>query len=111
MIQREPCRPSLDQICTSVTDKWNLPRGALDRRRAGEARVAAIYIATKLCGLTAREVGEAFGIKRGRVSNIVAKVERGRDEDLRDRIVALTGALRSEMLSNALSRLELTPKW
>jgi putative transposase len=110
-IQREPCRPSLDLVCTVVTNQWNLPRGALDRRRAGEARVAAIYIATKVCGLTAREVGAAFGIKRGRVSNIVAKVERDRDEDLRNRIVALTEALRSEMFSNVLSRLELKPKW
>jgi putative transposase len=109
--QRQPSRPSLDEVRAAVSDEWNLPLEALARRRAGEARVAAIYLATKVCGLTAREVGAAFGVKRGRVSNVVRKVERGRDEALRNRIEAVTGALRFGVPRKGLTGLELEPKW
>ena len=109
--QRQPIRPSLDQVRAVVSDEWNLPAASLDRRRAGEAKIAAIYLATKVCGLTARDVGAAFGVKRGRVSNVVAKVERGRDQGLRNRITALTGALRFEVAGKDWPGLELERKW
>lgn len=109
--QRQPSRPTLDQVRVAVSGEWNLSLEALQRRRAGEARVAAIYLATKVCGLTAREVGAAFGVKRGRVSNVVAEVEKGREEGLRNRIAALTGALRFEVPRKDLSGLEFESKW
>jgi putative transposase len=109
--QRQPSRPTLDQVRAAVSGEWNLSLEALQRRRAGEARVAAIYLATKISGLTAREVGAAFGVKRGRVSNVVAEVERSRDAGLRNRIAAITGALRFEMARKDLSGMEFKPKW
>jgi putative transposase len=109
--QRQPTRPTLGEVRAAVSAEWNLPLEALERRRAGDARVAAIYLATKLCGLTAREVGVAFGVKRGRVSNVVMKVERGRDESLRNRIAAITGVLRFGIPQKDLTGLKLEPKW
>ena len=108
--QRHPTRPTLDEVRAAVSREWNLPLEAL-ARRAGEAKIAAIYLATKVCGLTAREVGAAFGVKRGRVSNVVSRIERSRDQGLRDRIAALTGVLRFQVSGKDLPSLELERKW
>lgn len=109
--QRRPTRPTLDEVRAAVSREWDLPQEALARRRAGEAKIAAIYLATKVCGLTAREVGAAFGVKRGRVSNVVSRIERSRDQGLRNRIAALTGVLRFQVSGKDLPCLELERKW
>ncbi len=93
--QRQPRRPTLEEVRAAVAREWNLPGEALERRRAGAPRIAAIYLATKACGLPAREVGAAFRVKRGRVSNVVAQVERRRDPSFRNRLAAMEGVLRS----------------
>jgi hypothetical protein len=96
LVQRRPCPPTIEDICAAVSGEWKVPVGALARRRAGEPRVAAIYLATRLAGVTAREVGAAFGVKRGRVSNVISDVEKGRCRSLRGRLRALEDFLKSE---------------
>ena len=93
--QQQPRRPTLDEVRAAVAREWNLPGEALERRRAGAPRIAAIYLATKACGLPAREVGAAFRVKRGRVSNVVAQVERRRDPSFLNRLAAMERVLRS----------------
>ena len=95
LAQQQPRRPTLDEVRAAVARAWNLPSEALERRRAGAPRIAAIYLATKACGLSAREVGAAFRVRRGRVSNVVAQVERRRDPSFRNRLAAMEGVLRS----------------
>jgi REP element-mobilizing transposase RayT len=97
LVQRRPCPPTIEDICAAVSREWNVPVEALARRRAGEPRVAAIYLATMLTGMTAREVGAAFGVKRGRVSNVISSVEKERRKSLRGRLQALEEFLKSEI--------------
>jgi REP element-mobilizing transposase RayT len=110
-IQQQPYRPTLDDVRAAVAEEWKLPEAALDRRRAGAPRIVAIYLATKACGLTARDVGAAFGIRRGRISNVVSEVERSRNPDLRMRIAAIARVLRFKGGLKDLTRFELEPKW
>lgn len=95
-VQRRPCPPTLAEISAAVAREWKVPATALARRRAGEPRIAAIYLAVRAAGSTAREIGSAFGIKRGRVSNIVRDVERGRLRRLRGRLQAVEEILKGE---------------
>ena len=96
VIQRRPSPPSVENIRAAVAREWRVPVDWLFHRRAGEPRMAAIYLSTRLTGLTAREVGAAFGVKRGRVSNVVASVEHGGFESLRRRLGTLEDCLRRE---------------
>jgi REP element-mobilizing transposase RayT len=95
-LQRQPCPPTLEDVCAAVAWNWRIPVEALGQRRAGEPRLAAIYLATKLTGLTARKVGAAFGIRRGRVSNVISEVEKGGCERLRRRLQLLEDFLKTE---------------
>lgn len=96
MVQQRPVPPTLDDVRSTVSKEWNVPVRMLSRPRTSEPKVAAIYLATKLTGLPKREIGEAFGVKRGRVSNVIAEVERGRYTSLRDRLRSLGETLDSD---------------
>lgn len=85
LTQRTPNAPELIDIERAVSAVWGLTIPELRRRRAGGARVAAIYLARKLTYLPAREIAEAFGVGRGRVANIVAEVDAGKHPELQDR--------------------------
>ncbi|HZI66824.1 MAG TPA: transposase [Thermoanaerobaculia bacterium] len=89
MVQQRPVPPTLDDVRSTVCTEWNVPVHVLSRPRTSEPKVAAIYLAAKLTGLAKREIGGAFGVKRGRVSNVISEVERGRYTPLRDRLRSL----------------------
>ncbi|MGE5277091.1 MAG: REP-associated tyrosine transposase [Acidobacteriota bacterium] len=65
----------LDEIRRTVARSWNVPERALARRRGGDEKKAAIYLARKLTRLGGREIGAAFGVKPARVSNVVTEIE------------------------------------
>lgn len=84
--QRTPAVVEIDEIRRLVAKEWNVSLEELAGREAGDAKLAAIYLSRKLCGKSAREVGEAFGIKRGRVGNVMSEIQKGRRGYLRKRI-------------------------
>lgn len=84
--QRTPNALQLIDIERVVSGAWGVTIPELRRRRAGAARVAAIYLARKLTHLPAREIAEAFGVGRGRIGNVVAEVERGKHRELQGRL-------------------------
>jgi REP element-mobilizing transposase RayT len=79
----------LDQIRAAVAKEFGATVESLSRRRTGEAKMAAIYLARKLSGLTGREIGSAFGVKGAWVSNLVTQIEEGGRPKLRRRLEAL----------------------
>jgi putative transposase len=92
--QRTPRVPSVLEIQEAVSRYWNVAVPHLRHRRAGPAKLAAIYLARKLTHSPAREIAETFGIKRGRVANVVAEVEGGKHPELRSRLDAIMADLR-----------------
>jgi putative transposase len=87
--QREPLPVEIEEIRRVVCAEWRVEPVELSGREAGDAKLAAIYLARRLCGMSAREVGEAFGIKRGRVTNVMVEVRRKRRTYLRERVEKL----------------------
>jgi chromosomal replication initiation ATPase DnaA len=83
----------IDEILRLVSKEWGVPADELAGREAGDAKLAAIYLSRKLCGKSAREVGDAFGIKRGRVGNIMAEMQKRRRTYLRKRAENLVADL------------------
>jgi chromosomal replication initiation ATPase DnaA len=79
----------LDRIRAAVAKDFGATVESLSRRRAGEAKLAAIYLARKLSGLTGREIGSAFGVKGAWVSNLVTQIEEGGRPKLRRRLETL----------------------
>lgn len=95
IVQQSPRPPTLDEIRSAVAAEWNVPMSVLFRARTSEPKVAAIYLATRLTGLAKREIGAAFGVKRGRVSNVIFEVNRGRHLPMRERLRSLESILKT----------------
>jgi REP-associated tyrosine transposase len=91
--QRQPLPLEIDEIRRVVCAEWRVEPAELSGREAGDAKLAAIYLARRLCGKSAREVGEAFGIRRGRVTNVMVEVHRKRRSYLRKRVEKLISDL------------------
>lgn len=79
----------IDEIRGAVARAWRVPQEALARRRGGDEKKAAIYLARKLTGLGGREVGAAFGVKPARVSNVITEIESKPSSPLARRIERL----------------------
>ena len=91
--QQAPALFEIDDIRRAVSDEWGIPAAELSGQDAGDAKLAAIYLCRKLSGKSAREIGAAFGVKRGRVGNVMAEVRTRRRRYLRERIDNLVAAL------------------
>ena len=65
----------MDQIRSEVAKEWRVPKEALAKRRAGDEKKAAIYLAKKLIRLGGREVGAAFGVKAAQVSHVIRAID------------------------------------
>jgi chromosomal replication initiation ATPase DnaA len=83
----------IEEIRRLVAKEWGLPPQDLAGREAGDAKLAAIYLCRRLCGKSAREIGDAFGIKRGRVGNIMVEIQKRRRRYLRERVERLVADL------------------
>jgi REP-associated tyrosine transposase len=79
---RKLVETDLEAIRTAVAKEWHVAPESLSRRRGGAQKKAAIYLARKLTHLAGRQIGQAFGVKSARVSNIVTEIEQGRDPAL-----------------------------
>jgi REP-associated tyrosine transposase len=91
--QQAPALFEIDDIRRAVSDEWGMPAAELSGQDAGDAKLAAIYLCRKLSGKSAREIGAAFGVKRGRVGNVMAEVRTRRRRYLRERVDKLVAAL------------------
>ncbi len=91
--QRTPTVLEIDEIRRLVSKEWGVPTEELAGHEAGDAKLAAVYLSRRLCGKSAREVGDAFAIKRGRVGNIMAEIQRKRRGYLRRRVEKLVADL------------------
>jgi REP element-mobilizing transposase RayT len=92
---RIPTVVEIDEIRQLVSKEWGVPAEELAGHEAGDAKLAAIYLSRRLCGKSAREVGDAFGIKRGRVGNIMAEIQKKRRSYLRMRADKLVSDLKT----------------
>ncbi|HYV43133.1 MAG TPA: transposase [Thermoanaerobaculia bacterium] len=72
---RHPMEIEMDQIRREVAKEWRVSEGALAKRRAGDEKKAAIYLAKKLIRLGGREVGAAFGVKAAQVSHVIRAID------------------------------------
>jgi REP element-mobilizing transposase RayT len=95
--QKTPLAVDLGRIEALVAREWDVPRSRLRRRRGGEGKVAAIYLARKLTRLPAREIGRSFGVGRGRVANVVAEVERGKRRSMHPRLTEMMAELTEDL--------------
>ena len=92
---RKPLAVEIEEILRLVSEEWGIQPEELTGREAGDAKLAAIYLSRRLSGKSAREVGDAFGIKRGRVGNIMVEMGRKRRMYLRRRVEKLLSDLQS----------------
>jgi hypothetical protein len=63
-----------------------VPIEALVRRRGGDEKKAAIYLAKKATGMGGREIGAAFGVKPAQVSHIVRGIDDNPESPLARRV-------------------------
>jgi len=63
------------QVQAELAREFGVPIEALARRRGGDEKKAAIYLAKKATGMGGREIGAAFGVKPAQVSHIVRSIE------------------------------------
>jgi REP element-mobilizing transposase RayT len=83
----------VEEIRKRVAREWRVPEKALARRRGGDEKMAAIYLARKLTRLSGREIGALFGVQAARVSHIVARIDRSPTAGLAGRVQALRKSL------------------
>ena len=80
-----------------VAREWKTSPQALSRSRGGEDKLAAMYLARKLCGLPVQEVAKEFGVKSARVSNAAREIdEMPESSPLRLRLARLEKELRKK---------------
>ena len=83
-------QPSVDvsvaEIRRAVAQEWGVTEASLSRRRAGDEKKAAIYLARKLTRQGGREVGSQLGVKAAWVSNVVVRLDAAPDSALTKRI-------------------------
>ena len=91
--QPRPWQVSLESVRRSVAREFGVSVEALSWMRGGEEKMAAIYLARKLTGLSGRGVASAFGVKEARVSNVLREIEEGGRKRLRARVERLRVAL------------------
>ena len=87
-------RIDLAEIRRQVAREWGVPEKGLHRRRGGDDKKAAIYLARKLTRLPGREIGREFGVKPARVSNVVTQVDSDPSSALARRIKRVGGRIR-----------------
>ncbi len=83
----------VEEIRKRVAREWRVSAEALARRRGGDEKKAAIYLARKLTHLSGREIGALFGVQAARVSHIVAGIERAPTSSLAKRVQVLRKSL------------------
>lgn len=86
---RRPAELEIDQIRREVAREWRVSEKALAKRRAGDEKKAAIYLAKKLTRRGGREVGAEFGVKAAQVSHVIRAVDDAPGSALASRIEAV----------------------
>jgi REP element-mobilizing transposase RayT len=84
------------QVQAEVAREWNVPVKALARRRGGDDKRAAIYLAKRLTGMEGREIGAVFGVKQAQVSHIIRGIDDHPESPLSRRINLLRKRFNTE---------------
>jgi putative transposase len=85
----------IEEVRTAVAREWRVSEQSLARRRGGDEKKAAVYLARQLTRLGGREVGAAFGVKAARVSHICGSIQSNSSSALVRRIARLQKQLES----------------
>jgi hypothetical protein len=75
--QKQPLRPTVDEVLQQVCDVYGLAREALLTRRHQAAFQAAIYLLHRAAHLSLKNVAALGGVSPSRVSHIQREIERG----------------------------------
>ena len=94
---RKAAEVELEEVRKAVAREWRIEPEALSRSHGGAGKKAAIYLARKLTRLKGREIGDAFGVKPARVSNVVTEMEAGPPAPLARRVERLLKRLRQSV--------------
>ena len=94
--RKRPEGPTVEEIAAAVGAEWNIEPSSLSRRRLGDAKVAAIYLARALTRMKVLEIGQQFGVRSARVSNAVRQVRESESTPLRNRIARVENLLRAK---------------
>ncbi len=86
---RRALEHDIGRIRREVAREWRVTEEDLAKRRAGEGKKAAIYLAKKLTGLGGNEVGQAFGVKAAQVSHVIRAIDDAPSSPLARRIEGL----------------------
>ncbi len=84
---------SIERVQAEVVREWGVPVEALSRRRGGDEKKAAIYLAKRATGLGGRDIGAAFGVKAAQVSHIVRGIDDNPESPLGRRVKRLRDKL------------------
>lgn len=95
---RRPMEIGIDPVRKEVAREWRVAEEDLAKRRAGDGKKAAIYLARKLTRLGGREVGAAFGVKAAQVSHIVRAIDDAPPSPLARRIEGIRRRLASKYI-------------
>lgn len=91
-----PGAVELARVRAAVASRFGVREPDLARASAHAAKVAAIWLSRRLTGLSGREVGEAFGVRPARVSNVLGDVRAGRWAELRPTLDEMEKGLLAE---------------
>ena len=74
------------EIKKAVAASFGVSEAALKRSRGGADKVAAIYLSRRLTGLSGAQIGAAFDVTPGRISQVMKQVQEGEWPQIEDAI-------------------------
>ena len=88
-LQRRPWIADIRAIKAAVAREYGVSEADLRRKRGGEDKMVAIYLARKLTNRTLQEIGFEFGVKAARASSASATIGRTANRALKGRLEEL----------------------
>ena len=87
--QRRPFIVDIGKIKRAVAKEFGRTTAELSRKRGGEDKATAIFLARDLTGLSGAEIGSEFGVSAAQVGNVTRSVREGKWRPLNKRIEKL----------------------
>ena len=87
--QQKPWLVDIGAIKTAVAREYRVKEDELSRRRGGEDKMVAIYLARKLTNRTLAAIGEEFGERPSWAGQVTARIERESGGRLRRRLIQI----------------------
>jgi len=93
--QRRPWTSDVSTIKAAVAREFGRAPAELSRRRGGDDKIIAIFLAREMTGLSGSEIGREFGVTAAQVGNVVKSVRDGKRKHLARQIERLRRQLES----------------